>query len=604
MFGDPGTVAAHLIRSPVVRKVSFTGPTVVGKQIAALASEGVKPCILELGGHTPVLVFDDVDIELVAQQAVASKFHNGGQSCGSPSRFFVHESVHDHFVDAFVRYAEKLRVGDPLEEGTDIGPLANGRRRTAVQDLVTDAVAQGAELALGGTAIGGRGYYFAPTVLARVPESARVMNDEPFGPIAATATFSTAEQAVEQANRLPYGLGSYVWTADRARANVVSRLIEAGMVGINRFGLGGPDTFFGGVKESGYGSEGGPEAVQDYQVRKLDRPRMTPRPAAAYLLGRDAWELVYGPAQRAAISVLTRIQDHPLDPAAHVASDELQDVEVALSGWGAPVFDAALLDRMPRLRAILYAAGTVAGIVRPEVGRRGIVVSTAVSGNSVPVADFTVAAIHFSLKRLWPVLRGVATEIDVAAAPGGFRSTVGFVALGTVGRLVAARLATSDLQLLAYDPALRAGSAAALGLRLVTLEELFARCDVVSLHVPLLPSTRGLVTARLVASMKPNATLINTARGAILEPAVVSVLSQRPDLQAVLDVTDPEPLPAGSLLRSLPNVTLTPHVAGSVGRECRRLGDMMVDELRRFVAGQPLQWPVDLAHLERQGLAT
>ena len=135
--------------------------------------------------------------------------------------------------------------------------------------LVTDAVAQGAELALGGTAIGGRGYYFAPTVLARVPESARVMNDEPFGPIAATATFSTAEQAVEQANRLPYGLGSYVWTADRARANVVSRLIEAGMVGINRFGLGGPDTFFGGVKESGYGSEGGPEAVQDYQVRKL-----------------------------------------------------------------------------------------------------------------------------------------------------------------------------------------------------------------------------------------------------------------------------------------------------------------------------------------------
>ena len=147
-------------------------------------------------------------------------------------------------------------------------------------------------------------------------------------------------------------------------------------------------------------------------------------------------------------------------------------------------------------------------------------------------------------------------------------------------------------------------SAAALGLRLVTLEELFARCDVVSLHVPLLPSTRGLVTARLVASMKPNATLINTARGAILEPAVVSVLSQRPDLQAVLDVTDPEPLPAGSLLRSLPNVTLTPHVAGSVGRECRRLGDMMVDELRRFVAGQPLQWPVDLAHLERQGLAT
>ena len=269
MFGDPATVSDRLISSPVIRKVSFTGSTAVGKRIAGLAARGAKPTMLELGGHTPVLVFEDADVDEVAAMAIGSKFHNGGQSCGAPARFYLHESVHDRFVERFAELAAALRVGDPLVDDQQMGPLANSRRLEAMGPLIDDAVARGATLVTGGHALGGDGYYFEPTLLARVPADAVLMNEEPFGPIALTDTFSTREEAIAKANRLPFGLGSYVFTSSIETARVVPWAIEAGMVGVNKFNLGGVDTFFGGVKESGYGSEGGPEAVREYLVRKL-----------------------------------------------------------------------------------------------------------------------------------------------------------------------------------------------------------------------------------------------------------------------------------------------------------------------------------------------
>ena len=269
VFGEPAEVSAHLIASDVTRLVSFTGATEIGRHIAALAADGLKRSVLELGGHAPVLVFDHPDPDALAVQAVRAKYGNAGQSCGAPTRFLLHESLHDRFVERFTEAAAAVRVGDPMDPGTTMGPLANPRRRAAMTELVADAVARGAALLTGGRAIDGDGYYWQPTVLADCPRTARIMNEEPFGPVALLSGFSTTEEAVSEANRLPYGLASFVFTSDARRATVVPTLIEAGMVGVNHFGLGGADTFFGGVKHSGYGSEGGVEAVQDYTVRKL-----------------------------------------------------------------------------------------------------------------------------------------------------------------------------------------------------------------------------------------------------------------------------------------------------------------------------------------------
>ena len=268
VFGDPAHISAHLIRSPVVRMVSFTGSTAVGKHLAGLAAEGAKRTTLELGGHAPVLVFDDADVDAVAAAAVGSKFHNSGQSCGSPARFYLHERIHDRFVERFAEIAGRLRVGSGLDPDVDMGPLASPRRVAAMQALTADAVSHGADLVLGGGAAG-EGFGWQPTVLGRVPDDAVLMSEEPFGPIAVTSTFSTVEEAVEKANRLPYGLGAYVFTGSLATGTRVPQEIEAGMVSVNAFGLGGVDTFFGGVKESGYGSDGGPEAVESYLVHKL-----------------------------------------------------------------------------------------------------------------------------------------------------------------------------------------------------------------------------------------------------------------------------------------------------------------------------------------------
>jgi succinate-semialdehyde dehydrogenase/glutarate-semialdehyde dehydrogenase len=275
VFGDPAMISETLIGHPGIRKVSFTGSARVGHLLAARAGREGKPVMLELGGHAPVLVLDDVDVADVAAQSVAAKFHNAGQSCGSPTRFLVQRRVHDDFVDAFRAAASALRVGDPLDAATDIGPLANDRRLAAIAGLMDDAVGAGARKILGGP-VDGTGYFWAPSLLTEVPLRARAMREEPFGPLALTRAFDDLGEAIALANSLPYGLAAYAFTD---RAGVLDRLedeLEAGMLGINYFGVGDETTYFGGVKDSGYGAEGGAEAVREYQVPRLVSRRRAP----------------------------------------------------------------------------------------------------------------------------------------------------------------------------------------------------------------------------------------------------------------------------------------------------------------------------------------
>jgi succinate-semialdehyde dehydrogenase/glutarate-semialdehyde dehydrogenase len=269
VFGNPAEVSARLIRSPHIRKVSFTGSTAVGRQIAALAAEGVKRVTLELGGHAPVLVFDDADISQAVRLSVATKFRNAGQVCISPTRFYVQGGVYPRFLEEFSAAAQALRVGDGLDPSTNMGPLAHDRRPRAVEALVQDAVDNGAKVLTGGRGAGSSGYFWEPTVLANVSDSSRAMNEEPFGPMALVAPFGSFDEAMTLANRLPYGLASYAFTGSLQTAHALSESIESGMVGINHFFIQGPETPFGGVKESGYGSEGGSEGLDDYLFSKL-----------------------------------------------------------------------------------------------------------------------------------------------------------------------------------------------------------------------------------------------------------------------------------------------------------------------------------------------
>ena len=269
VFGDPAAVSAQLIRSPHIRKVTFTGSTAVGRRIAALAAEGVKRVTLELGGHAPVLVFSDADLDQAARLAAGAKFRNAGQICIAPTRFLIQEPVLEEFTQRFAAEISRLRLGDGLDPETTLGPLAHNRRPAAMAALVDDAVARGAEVITGGGPAGRDGYFWQPTLLAGVGDQARVMNEEPFGPVAVAAPFTTVEDALTQANRLPYGLASYAFTADRATAYAVSEGIEAGMLAVNHFMLTAPETPFGGVKDSGYGSEGGTEGIEDYLFAKL-----------------------------------------------------------------------------------------------------------------------------------------------------------------------------------------------------------------------------------------------------------------------------------------------------------------------------------------------
>jgi len=268
VFGDPPHISETLIASPVVRKISFTGSTAVGKHLARLAADGLKRATLELGGHAPVIVSAKADLDRAVAACVSSKFRNAGQVCVSPSRFLVHESVAERFTEAFAAKASSLRVGHGLEETTQMGSLANARRRDAIHALVQDATRRGGKLHTGGIAVDSPGFFFPPTVFSDVPADARVLTEEPFGPIAVITPYRDLANAIAQANSLPYGLAAYAFTQDLAESIALSNGIEAGMIGINHFGIAFAEMPFGGVKDSGYGSEGGTEGLDGYLLTK------------------------------------------------------------------------------------------------------------------------------------------------------------------------------------------------------------------------------------------------------------------------------------------------------------------------------------------------
>jgi succinate-semialdehyde dehydrogenase/glutarate-semialdehyde dehydrogenase len=264
VFGDPAEISGYLIPHPVIRKVTFTGSTPVGKQLAALAGAHMKRVTMELGGHAPVIIAEDADVELAVKAAGGAKFRNAGQVCISPTRFLVHNAIKEEFTRAFVQHAERLKLGDGLAEGTTLGPLANARRVTALSKVVEDAQARGAIVATGGKRIGETGNFFAPTILADVPLDASVFNDEPFGPVAAIRGFDRLEDAILEANRLPYGLAGYAFTRSIKNAQLLMNRMEVGMVWINQPATPSAEMPFGGIKDSGYGTEGGPEAMEGY----------------------------------------------------------------------------------------------------------------------------------------------------------------------------------------------------------------------------------------------------------------------------------------------------------------------------------------------------
>ena len=264
VYGDPAHISSYLIAHPAIRKISFTGSTPVGKQLAAMAGLHMKRMTMELGGHAPVVIFDDADVALAAKTMAASKFRNAGQVCVSPTRFLVQEGVYKEFVAQFVMHAEKLQVGNGMDTGVGMGPLANPRRMAAMENLIADAQQQHGQVKTGGQRLGSAGNFWSPTVIAELPTSARAMSEEPFGPMALINPFATFDDAVREANRLPFGLAAYAWTRSARTAQQIAASVETGMITINHLGLGMPETPFGGVKDSGYGSEGGTEALEAY----------------------------------------------------------------------------------------------------------------------------------------------------------------------------------------------------------------------------------------------------------------------------------------------------------------------------------------------------
>ena len=267
--GRPAEISAHLIASPVIKKVSFTGSVRVGRLLGELAAKGIKRYTAELGGHAPVIVCQDADAERAAKASVSAKFRNGGQVCTSPTRFYAHRSKFEVFCRAFVAGARAIQVGSGMEEGVAMGPLANGRRLGDMQRLVDDALARGGKLLCGGHRVGKIGYFYAPTVLSECPSDTLVLHEEPFGPIAILQPFDALDEAISAANALPYGLAAYGFTHDIATAHRLGEELEAGMVGINHFGVSQPETPFGGWKDSGFGQESGLEGLLGYTEVKL-----------------------------------------------------------------------------------------------------------------------------------------------------------------------------------------------------------------------------------------------------------------------------------------------------------------------------------------------
>jgi succinate-semialdehyde dehydrogenase/glutarate-semialdehyde dehydrogenase len=269
VYGVPADISSYLIPHPIVRKISFTGSTVVGKHLAAMAGQHMKRVTMELGGHAPAIVFDDADLDAATKILSANKFRNAGQVCIAPTRFLIQEKVYDDFVGRFVKAAEAIKVGDGLEPGTTMGPLANDRRIQAMDGFIADAVQHGGTVKTGGARIGNKGNFFQPTVLTNVPTDARIMNEEPFGPVAIMTPFRSVEDAVAEANRLPFGLAAYSYTRSAHTATRMANEVEAGMMSINHHGLALAETPFGGTKDSGYGSEGGIEGLDAYMATKF-----------------------------------------------------------------------------------------------------------------------------------------------------------------------------------------------------------------------------------------------------------------------------------------------------------------------------------------------
>jgi len=269
VFGVPAEVSEHLLSKDAVRKISFTGSIPVGKHLAQLAAKGMKRTTMELGGHSPVVVFADADPEKAADTIAAFKYRNAGQVCISPTRFYVQQDVYKKFLARFTEYAKGVKVGDGLEKGITMGPLANSRRLDAMDSFVADAKDRGGKIQTGGTRRGNQGYFYEPTVITDIPDDSKIMTQEPFGPLAPIVTFKTFDEVVERANSLEFGLAAYAFTSSATTAAAIGDAIESGMVGVNSIAISTPETPFGGVKESGHGSEGGTEGLSAYLVTKF-----------------------------------------------------------------------------------------------------------------------------------------------------------------------------------------------------------------------------------------------------------------------------------------------------------------------------------------------
>src|SRR5215470_7832554 len=269
VFGIPANVSEHLIASDLVRKISFTGSVPVGKHLAELAARGMKRATMELGGHSPVVVFGDADPEKTADTISAFKYRNAGQVCISPTRFYVQETVYDRFLKRFTDNAKAIKLGDGLEKDTTMGPLANPRRLDAMDSFVADAKSRGGKVVAGGNRSGNQGYFFEPTVITDVPDDSKIMTEEPFGPVAPIVTFKTFDEVVQRANSLEFGLAAYTFTSSPKTATAIGDALQSGMVGVNSVAISTPETPFGGIKDSGYGHEGGIEGLEVYMNKKF-----------------------------------------------------------------------------------------------------------------------------------------------------------------------------------------------------------------------------------------------------------------------------------------------------------------------------------------------
>jgi succinate-semialdehyde dehydrogenase/glutarate-semialdehyde dehydrogenase len=269
VFGVPADVSSHLLAKDAVRKISFTGSVPVGKHLTALAAKGMKRTTMELGGHSPVVVFADADPEKTADTIAAFKYRNAGQVCISPTRFYVQEPVYKKFLARFTEYAKGIKLGDGLEQGTTMGPMANARRLDAMEMFVNDAKSRGGNVVTGGKRHSNQGYFYEPTVITDVPDDSKIMTEEPFGPVAPIVTFKSFDEVVERANSLQFGLAAYAFTSSNATAAAIGDAIESGMVGVNSVAISTPETPFGGIKDSGHGSEGGIEGLGAYLNTKF-----------------------------------------------------------------------------------------------------------------------------------------------------------------------------------------------------------------------------------------------------------------------------------------------------------------------------------------------